>query len=283
MSNLKAHLENIKLSHSIFALPFAYMGACLAVMGIPSLHDLAWITIAMVGARSAALALDNLIDLKYDRLDPRLNKRPLVRGAVKPSEVIAFIVISFAVFFLATLQLHPLCITLWPLAVLPLVIYPYMKRFTWLCHLILGSALACAPLGAWIAIRGEVNLAVILLGMTVAIWIAAFDIVYACLDEEFDRSQGLHSVPVRFGARAAMRMARIMHMVSIATFVYVGVLLAVNPVYYFGVLLAATVLIYQHSIVSAGDFSQITQKYFLRNGLVSILVFCFTVMSLIIK
>ncbi len=283
MSKLKAHMDNIALSHSVFALPFAYMGAFLAADGFPGGHDLLWITVAMVGARSAALALNNLIDLKYDRLHPRFTQRPMVTGLVKPWEAVALIAGSLLLFLLAAAQLQPLCLTLWPLALMPLVLYPYMKRFSWTCHLVLGLALAGAPVGAWVAVRGELSPVVLLLGLAVAVWIAAFDVIYGCQDVEFDKAHGLHSMPVRFGVAGALRLSRCMHIVSIACFVVVGICLKLHSIYYVGVALAAAVLVYQHRIVSPADLSKVTQKYFMRNGLVGMTMLLFTVFALLYK
>jgi len=280
LGKLKAHLDNIALSHSVFALPFAYMGAFLAAGGFPRIYDLLWITLAMIGARSAALALNNLIDLKYDRLHPRFTKRPMVTGIVKPWEVILLIIVSLLLFLLATSKLQPLCLKLWPLALIPLAVYPYMKRFSWTCHLVLGLALAVAPAGAWIAIRGDVSSAVIILALSVGVWIAAFDVIYACQDTEFDRANNLNSMPVRFGVQGALLLSKLMHAISIIGFAVVGVLLDLHSIYYTGVAMAAAVLIYQHSIVKATDLSKVTQRYFMRNGLVSILLFIFAVIAL---
>lgn len=281
MGKLKAHLDNIAFSHSVFALPFAYMGAVLAAGGIPSGHDLLWITVAMVGARSAALALNNLIDLKYDRLHPRFTKRPMVTGAAKPGEVAVLTIASLVVFFVAAANLQPLCLRLAPLAVIPLAAYPYMKRFSWVCHLVLGLALAIAPIGAWIAIRGDLTFPVILLGVAVGVWIAGFDVIYGCQDVAFDSEHGLYSMPVRFGVDGALMLSRIMHAISIAGFAGVGLTLQLTWIYYVGVVLAAGVLVYQHRLVTASDLTKVTQAYFMRNGLVGILIFIFTLISLL--
>lgn len=282
MGKLKSHLDNIAFSHSVFALPFAYMGAFLAAGGLPASGDLFWITVAMVGARSAALALNNLIDLRFDRLHPRFTARPMVTGAVKRWEAALFIAASLAVFVYAAYQLHPLARKLWPLAVVPFAVYPYMKRFSWTCHLVLGVALAGAPVGAWIAIRGDLTAAVSLLAAAVGVWIAAFDVIYGCQDVAFDKAHGLHSVPVRFGVAGALRLARLMHVASVAAFAAAGWLAGLGPWYYGGVALAAGVLVYQHSIVSADDLSRVTQEYFMRNGLVGAAIFLFTAVSLML-
>ncbi|MDR3589930.1 MAG: UbiA-like polyprenyltransferase [Negativicutes bacterium] len=281
MGKLKAHLDNIAFSHSVFALPFAYSGAVLASGGLPSAHDLIWVTVAMVGARSAALALNNFIDLKYDRIHPRFTQRPMVTGQIKPWEAVLFIAVSLGVFLLAAYNLHPMARLLWPLAVVPLVLYPYMKRFSWTCHLVLGLALAGAPIGAWIALRGDLSLPAALLGLSVGIWIAAFDVIYGCQDVDFDRQHGLHSMPVRFGISGALRLAQVMHVGSIAGFTAVGMLYGLGGFYYIGVALAGALLIYQHSIVKPDDFSRVTQPYFLRNGLVGIMIFLFTLAGIL--
>ncbi|HWR38372.1 MAG TPA: UbiA-like polyprenyltransferase [Patescibacteria group bacterium] len=280
MGKLSAHLDNIAFSHSIFALPFAYIGAFLAQGGLPSGADLLFITLAMVGARSAALALNNLIDLKYDRIHPRFTQRPMVTGAVKPREAVLLIIASLLLFLGAVLNLDPICLKFWPVALAPLVIYPYMKRFSWTCHLVLGLALALAPVGAWVAIRGSADAPVLWMGLAVGLWIAAFDVIYGCQDVDFDKAQGLNSMPVRFGISGALVLSRLMHAVSIGCFIAAGWLYHLAPVYYLGVVLAGAVLIYQHAIVNPRDFRNITQAYFLRNGLVGMLMLGFTLLSL---
>ncbi|SHI31382.1 UbiA-like polyprenyltransferase [Propionispora hippei] len=282
MNKLKAHLENIALSHSVFALPFAYMGAILAVQGIPAMGDLFWITLAMVGARSAAMGLNALIDLKYDRLHPRFTKRPMVTGAVTPGEVVLLIAASLGVFVLAAAHLQPVCVKLVPLAVIPLAVYPYMKRVSWTCHLVLGLALSIAPTGAWIAITGSLAWPAVYLGLAVGIWIAGFDVIYGCQDVAFDKQHGLHSMPVRFGIPGALTLSRYMHAFSIGCFGLVGYQLQLGAIYFGGVILAALVLIYQHRLVSDGDFSRVTQAYFMRNGLVGIFILLFTMLNFLL-
>jgi len=283
LGKITAHLNNIVLSHTIFALPFAYIGAILATNGIPTAMDLVWITVAMVGARSAGMALNNFIDLKYDRLQPRFAHRPMVTGDVKPWEAVLLIVVTLAIFLVAAVHLHPLCLKLFPLAVVPLVAYPYMKRFSWTCHLVLGLALSIAPIGAWVAIRGDMPLPILLLGLAVLFWIAGFDIIYGCQDVAFDKKNGLHSIPVHFGLEGALQLSKGMHIVSILAFFVVGQLIQIPWPYYGGVLVATVVLVYQHSIVSLTDFSRVTQAYFMRNGLVSMAILFFTIISIIIK
>ena len=280
ISKIKSHLENIAFSHSIFALPFVYMGAFLARGTCPSFHDLFYITLAMIGARSAALALNNLIDLKYDKIHPRFTQRPMVVGKIKPKEVIILIIISLIVFLFAASNLAPICLTLWPFALIPLVIYPYMKRISFLCHFVLGIALSIAPIGSWAAITNEISLEVLALGLAVAVWIAGFDIIYACQDIEFDRKNKLHSVPSHFGLKKALIISKSLHTISILFFIITGYMLNLHFVYFVGIFAAAIVLTYQHYIISEKDLSKVTQTYFMRNGLVSIFVFIFTVISL---
>jgi len=282
LSKFTAHINNIALSHAVFALPFAYIGAILAASGMPRALDLVWITLAMVGARSAALALNNYIDLKYDLLQPRFTNRPMVTGAVKPWEAVLLTLISLVIFFWAAAQLHPVCLKLAPLAVIPFAVYPYMKRFSWTCHFVLGLALSIAPIGAWMAIRGELTLPIVVLGLSVGAWIAGFDIIYGCQDVAFDKKNGLHSVPVRFGLQGALTITKVLHGISIIGFFTVGQLMHMQWVYYIGVILAAIVLVYQHSVVSPTDFRQVTQTYFMRNGLVSFTLLIFTVISMIL-
>ena len=236
----------------------------------------------MVGARSAAMALNNFIDLKYDRLQPRFAKRPMVTGDVKPKDAVLFIIFSLALFIWAAANLQPLCLKLAPLALLPLSVYPYMKRFSWTCHLVLGIALGIAPIGAWVAIRGTVDAPIVLLGLAVCIWIAAFDVIYGCQDVDFDKKNGLHSMPKRFGIANALIITRLMHAASVVLFLLIGKLFALKILYYCGVALAAAVLVYQHSIVSEDDLSRVRQDYFMRNGIVGIALLLFTLASVVI-
>ena len=256
------------------------MSAFLAAGGMPPVMELVWITVAIAGARSAALALDNLADLKYDKKQPRLASRAMVRGDLKPREAKISIVVYLAVCLLAVAQLRPICLLLLPVAVVPFLIYPYTKRFTFLCHLVLGIAIAMAPAGSWVAVTGELSLPAVVLCIAVALWIGAFDAVYGSQDEAFDRAEGLHSLATQFTARGALVICRFVHAVSIACFYVLGMLLELHWLYYIGVGVAAGTLVYQHRIVSADDYSRVTQRYFMRNGIVSIAMLIFTVASL---
>ena len=279
MERLRAHMNNTAFHHTVFSLPFALMGALLAAGGNPPLGDLGWIVLAITAARSAALALDNLADLKYDKQQPRLAYRAMVQGRVTKLEALVFIGVCLLVLVFAVLQLNPVCIRLLPFAAVPFLIYPYMKRVTGWVHLFLGIAIGMAPAGGWVAISGKVELPMVVLFIAVALWIAAFDAMYGAQDEEFDRSQGLHSLAVTFGAHGAFQISRAMHVLSIILFVMLGVMMHLTFPYYIGVGIAAGTLIYQHRIASPTDFSRVTQMYFMRNGIVSIAIFVFTWIS----
>ena len=282
MERLRAHMNNTAFHHTVFSLPFALMGALLASDGAPRPADLGWIVLAITAARSAALALDNLADLKYDAQQPRLAYRAMVQGRIGKVEALAFIGACLLVLIFAVLQLNPVCIRLLPFAAAPFLIYPFLKRVTGWVHLFLGVAIGMAPAGGWVAVGGHIDFTMGVLFCSVALWIAAFDAMYGAQDEAFDRSQGLHSLAVSYGARGAFRISRAMHITSIAGFLAVGFLCHLAWPYFIGVGIAAGTLIYQHRIVSPTDFSRVTQTYFMRNGIVSLAIFVFTWLSYLV-
>ena len=279
MIDIKAHINNVALHHTIFDLPFAFMGAVLAANGQPSVHDLVWIALAITTGRAAALALDNLADLKFDSQQPRMSHRAMVTGKISKPEAKIFIAICLLLMVLSVMQLHPICIYLLPLAALPFLIYPFTKRFTGWCHLVLGIAIAMAPAGGWVGVSGQITAPMVLLCTAVALWICGFDAMYGAQDEEFDKSQGLHSLAVSYGAPNAFRLAAAMHVICIACFFAMGIMLTLGHAYFVGVGIAAGTLIYQHRIVSPTDFSRVTQGYFMRNGIVSVAIFVCTWLS----
>lgn len=279
MIDIKAHINNVALHHTIFDLPFAFMGAVLAANGHPSVHDLIWIALAITTGRAAALALDNLADLKFDSQQPRMSHRAMVTGKISKLEAKIFIAICLLLMVLSVMQLQPICIYLLPLAALPFLIYPFTKRFTGWCHLVLGIAIAMAPAGGWVGVSGQITTPMVLLCTAVALWICGFDAMYGAQDEEFDKSQGLHSLAVSYGAPNAFKLAAAMHVICIACFFAVGVMLALGQSYFIGVGIAAGTLVYQHRIVSPTDFSRVTQGYFMRNGIVSVAIFACTWLS----
>ncbi len=279
MIDIKAHINNVALHHTIFDLPFAFMGAVLAANGSPSVHDLIWIALAITTGRAAALALDNLADLKFDSQQPRMSHRAMVTGKISKLEAKIFIAVCLFLMVLSVMQLHPICIYLLPLAALPFLVYPFTKRFTGWCHLVLGIAIAMAPAGGWVGVSGQITAPMVLLCSAVALWICGFDAMYGAQDEEFDKSQGLHSLAVSYGAPNAFKLAAAMHVICIACFFAMGVMLALGQAYFVGVGIAAGTLIYQHRIVSPTDFSRVTQGYFMRNGIVSVAIFACTWLS----
>ena len=275
-------LSLVKFEHTIFALPFAYVGAFLAVDGVPSAHDLLWITVAMIGARSLAMGLNRLIDASIDARNPRTATRELPSGQLTEPQVAIFCLVSLSVFLLAVFQLDPIVRWLWPIPVAGFVIYPYLKRFTWLSHLWLGAIDGLAPMGAWIAITGDLPLAAWLLGAAVACWVAGFDCFYALLDLEFDRREGLKSVATRFGERGAFWAARVLHVATVGLLLWVGVLLDIGVLYWVGVAAVAALLIYEHSLVRPGNLRRLDAAFFLVNGIISVTFFVFVLLDALI-
>ncbi len=276
---LRAHIRNVAIHHTIFDLPFAYVGAILASGGDPGWKVLTWITLALTGARCAALAIDNLVDFKYDKVHPRFTKRPMVTGDLSKRDAVVFIAVCAVIMIYSVIQLPDICLKLLPVAALPSIVYPFMKRITCLCHAVLGVAIAMAPAGGWIAAGGSIDWNLILLCSAVGLWIGSFDVIYGAQDIEFDISQGLHSIAVSVGAVNAFRLAAIGHAMSIGTFICLGIRMSLNCLYFIGIALAACTLVYQHRIADYRDFSWLTQKYFMRNGIVSIVILVFTFAS----
>lgn len=279
MISIKAHINNVALHHTIFDLPFAFMGAVLAANGHPRLIDLFWIAMAITTGRAAAMAIDNLADLKYDSQQPRMAYRAMVAGRISKREALVFILICLVLMVLSVLQLQPVCIYLLPLAAIPFIIYPFMKRVTGWVHMFLGLAIAMAPAGGWVGVSGTISLPLIVLCVAVALWIGAFDAMYGAQDEEFDRSQGLHSLAVSYGAKGAFRIADALHVICLLCFFTVGIMMNLGILYFVGVGIAGGTLYYQHQIVSPTDFSRVTQRYFMRNGIVSVAIFVCTWLS----
>ena len=259
MAKIKAHIKNIALSHTIFDLPFAFMAALLASNGTVDGWTLFLIAMAVTSGRAAALAIDNLADLKYDKQQPRMQNRMMVRGIISKSEALLFIILCLLIMIITVAQLPPICLKLLPLAALPFIIYPFTKRFTGFCHVVLGIAIAMAPAGGWVAVTGE-------------IFSTGFDIIYGMQDEQFDKAHGLHSMTTEFGAKGAFQISKFTHALCIFCFVLVGIILHLSWIYFLGVAIATATLIYQRSIVTPKDFSQITQSYFMRNGIVSVAI-----------
>jgi 4-hydroxybenzoate polyprenyltransferase len=260
----------VKLEHTVFALPYAYAGAVLAENAVPGLQRLLWITVAMAGARSLAMALNRLIDAGIDARNPRTARRELPAGLLSPAHVAAFAAASLAVFLIAVWQLPSVTHVLWPIPVVGFVVYPYLKRFTWLCHLFLGAVDGLAPVGGWVAVTGTVDWQPFLLGGAVALWIGGFDIIYATMDLEVDRREGLHSIPRRFGVGRALLATRAAHAGSVALLVWMGVELSLGPLYWLGLAVVAGLLAYENSIVSEDDLSRVDMAFLQMNGVIAI-------------
>ena len=281
MGKIKIYFEMIKFEHSIFALPFAYLGAFLAERRVPDPIILLWITIAMVGARSFAMAVNRLIDIEIDRRNPRTADRALPKGLISIRKTILFSLVSLAFFLLAVYNLAPICRYLWPLVVVPFVIYPYTKRFTWLSHFVLGLCLGLAPIGAWIAVTNTYTLDPFLYGLAVLLWVAGFDILYAIQDIDFDVKHGLFSIPARFGIRSSLALTKLLHTVSIGLFVLSGIRLHLGMFYFAGVIIAAALLAYENSLIRQNDLSKLNLAFFTMNGVISVIMFCFVVIEVI--
>jgi 4-hydroxybenzoate polyprenyltransferase len=273
----------IKWEHSIFALPFALCGAFLAAGGIPAWRQLGWIMVAMVAARSAAMAFNRLADASIDATNPRTQSRALPAGALSKQFVAVFVVISCAVFVLAAWQLNRLTLSLSPVALVVVLLYSYTKRITRWSHLVLGFSLGIAPAAAWIAVRGSLDPHILLLTAAVMFWVAGFDILYACQDYEFDKQTGLHSVPRHWGISRALWVARVFHIVML---VFLALLLSafgLGKLAAIGVAAVAAVLIYEHALVSSEDLSKLNAAFFTMNGVISVIFFAFVAADLLVK
>ena len=280
VSRALAYGRMIRFSHSVFALPFALVSAALAAGGRVPWRELPWIVVAMVGARSAAMGFNRLADQALDVRNPRTSGRELPRGLVSRREVWLFVAASALALVGAAAMLNPLCLALSPVALLVVLGYSYTKRFTSLSHLALGLALAIAPVGAWLAVRGRFGLPPLVLALGVLFWVAGFDTIYACQDVEFDRREGLFSLPARLGAGLALVVARGLHVASVVLLAALYVLVPLHPVYLVGVAAVAALLVYEHSLVSADDLSRVDAAFFAVNGWISIGYLAFTLLAL---
>jgi 4-hydroxybenzoate polyprenyltransferase len=269
----------VKIEHTVFALPFAYVGAFLAVDGVPTAHDLLWITLAMVGARSLAMAINRLVDAEIDARNPRTAGREIPAGKLSTAQVVAFCLGALALFLVAVWQLDPLVRWLWPIPVVGFVVYPYLKRVTWLAHLWLGAVDGLAPIGAWVAIRGDLPWQVWMLGAAVAVWIAGFDLFYSLFDVDVDRAEGLHSWATRWGERGVFRGARALHLATVAFLVAAGLGLPVGALYWIGVSVVAALLLYEHTLVRPGDLQRLDAAFFTTNGAISVAFFLFVLVD----
>ena len=272
ITKTRIFLEMIKFSHTIFALPFALSGALLAANGMPYPRQLFWIILAMVGARTAAMGLNRLIDSEIDARNPRTASRAIPAGLISRNATLVFIAGSIVLLLTAAARLNPLCLKLAPLALFFLVLYSYCKRFTSLAHLVLGICLAAAPIGAWVAIRGSIDAPGLVLGCAVLFWVAGFDILYALQDLEFDRSAGLRSIPVLLGVEGSLWAARVFHMVMLALLLGLFSLLRLGTFFMIGILVAAAMLLYEHWLLRKGDLGKLDAAFFNMNSYISIVI-----------
>ncbi len=271
--NLRTTLEMIKIEHTLFALPFAFLGALLAARGVPAWWQILWITLAMVGARSTAMAFNRLVDRDFDAQNPRTSIRALPSGALSANFVRLFIVASAVLFFVSAAMLNRLTLLLSPVALGSVLLYSYTKRWTPLCHLVLGWCLCIAPTGAWVAVRGTLSDAVpLLLSLLVLLWTAGFDILYACQDADFDRQAGLHSIPEKFGVARALWLSRALHAGAFLALVALYWLTQLGALAMIGVGITGALLAYQHTLVRADDLSRLNAAFFTTNAFISIIL-----------
>lgn len=263
-------MEMIKFSHTIFALPFALSGALLAIRGLPSVRQLLFIILAMVGARTAAMAMNRLIDAEIDARNPRTAGRAIPAGLLSKGGVLLAIILSVALLLWSAAMLNPLCLKLSPIALFFLVLYSYCKRFTALAHIVLGICLAAAPIGAWVALRGTIELPAIVLGLMVLFWVAGFDILYALQDLEYDRSAGLHSIPVALGVDGSLWLARLFHLITVGLLVWLIILLGLGGWFWIGSGLMTAMLLYEHWLLRGGDLTRLDAAFFTMNGYISL-------------
>ena len=272
----------VKLEHTVFALPFAYVGMLLAAGEAPAARDWLWVTLAMVGARTLAMGLNRVIDAELDARNPRTATRELPSGTLSRLQVLGLCALALGVFLVAVFQLDPIVRWLWPVPVLLFVVYPYLKRVTWLCHLWLGASLGLAPVGAWAALTGELPWQAWALGGAVALWVAGFDLFYSLFDLEHDKAEGLHSWAVRFGERGIFTGARLHHVGTVALLAVAGLGLDVGLPYWLGVAAVAALLAYEHSLVRPGDLRRLDAAFFTVNGVISIVFFGFVLADVLL-
>ena len=277
--NIKIIFTDIKIAHTVFALPFAVMSAFLAAEGMPGLGKLIWILIAMFGARNGAMAFNRIVDSKLDRLNPRTKDRALPARKSTAKQYWVFLILSSFVFLFSAYMLNSLAFALSPVALVIVFGYSFAKRFTSLSHLWLGVAISIAPVGAWVAVREEISIESLVLGTAVVFWLVGFDIIYSCMDVDSDRSNNLHSIPQKFGVRTALRLAFSSHCMMILFLILLLFIPALGWVYFFGVILTAGLLFYEHSLVREDDLSLVNVAFFNINGIISVLLMLFVIVD----
>lgn len=282
LNKITDYLKLIKFSHSVFALPFAFTSALIAANGIPSFYHAFWITVAMIAGRTGAMGMNRIADRDFDALNPRTRSRELPSGTVKTYEAVVLTAGAFIFLLLAAYKLNPLCLKISPVVLFVLITYSFTKRFTWLCHLVLGIALSLAPLGAWIAVKGTFDPEILLLSFAVMFWVAGFDALYGLQDIDFDKKHGLYSIPSIFGVRNALWTARVFHVITVLLLLSLIPVFHLGVLYFAGVLVSAGLLLYEHSLVRPDDLSKLNIAFFNMNGYISMTVFFFTLFHFII-
>lgn len=278
-------LEMIKFSHTVFAFPFALMGVVLASLAsqtTPTIMQIVWICLAMIGARSAAMALNRILDARIDAENPRTAERHIPAGKVAQMEAWFFVVVSAGVLLFSAWMLNPLCFFLAPIVLALFVLYAYCKRFTLLAHVVLGVCLAGAPVGAWIALRGDIQWPVVALGLAVLFWVAGFDIFYALQDVAFDRDHGLHSIPARIGVERSLLLVKLFHVIMALFLLSLLAVEGLGIIYLLGVIVVCGLLVYEHRLVKADDLSKLDAAFFNMNGYISVTIFVFTLADALI-
>ena len=282
MRKLKIILEMIKFEHTVFALPFAVMSAFIAAEGLPSLGKFGWILVAMVGARSCAMAFNRLVDAEYDGMNPRTATRAIPAGLITKSAVWVFTIVSAGLLVLAAWRLNPLAFALSPVALAVVMGYSYTKRFTAFSHFWLGISLSISPVGAWIAIQGSFALPPIILCFVVLLWTAGFDIIYACQDVNFDRKHGLRSIPAKLGIRWALWLSAVLHVLAVLLLLYIPFLVELGTFYYVGVGIVVLIFIYEHAIVKPTDLSRVNLAFFTLNGMISLVLMALSIADILL-
>ncbi|KAA0257802.1 4-hydroxybenzoate octaprenyltransferase [Deferribacter autotrophicus] len=282
MDKVLAFFRMIKIEHTIFALPFAFTGAIIAAKGLPSLDKIFWIAVAMFGARTGAMGFNRVADAEIDAKNPRTANREIPAGKIKKWEAILYIIIAFLIYEIATYKLNPLCFKLSPIPIVIFILYSYTKRFTFLCHIVLGVALGLAPMGAWVAITGNIDYRIIWLGVGVMFWVAGFDLIYAIQDIEFDREHNLFSIPRFLGVEKTIYLARFFHIIAFILFLWAKYLFDLGLVYLFGVVICGIFMIYEHKLIKPHDLSKLNMAFFNLNAYISLTIFVFTFLDIVV-
>lgn len=282
MKSFFSFVKMIKLEHSLFALPFAFVGMFLAAQGMPTYNVILWVIVAMVGARSVAMGINRYADAEIDARNPRTASREIPAGNISKKATILYILVFLAIYFIATLMINTLTAILSPIPILIFILYAYAKRFTNFCHIILGIALGLAPICAWIAVTGSIDYAPVILGVAVLLWVSGFDILYAIQDIDYDRQESLYSIPALFGVGGSLIIAKILHFLSICLFISLMAFTNLGYIYLAGVLISGALIVYEHSLISKDDLSKLNMAFFNMNAYISITIMIFSIIDIFV-